>query len=152
MWRSPAVAPTASTSTAAIDAAKQELTARLDDLEKRVRGLANTATQPAPPATPDPAVAALRSRVETLENKPAVPVPSGDAEKEASALRLEIATLRAAMQALDQAVAGQKDQARSLSVGSRSLSENGMHASGMAIAEQIFVTAAGDGTHNPRST
>ena len=125
MWRGPApLANTASSpvsNTAALDAAKQELTARLDDLDKRVRGLANTTTgantaAQSAPAAPDPAIAALRARLEALESRPAAPAaPAADTEKDAGALRLEIATLRAALQALDQAVSGQKDQARALS-------------------------------------
>ncbi len=133
--------PPAAPSTAAIDAAKQELTQRLDDLDKRVRAAsaaaaeaanrpiptpapssATPATSTAAPARPDPAVAELSKRLEALENKPApvapaaphVPVvvaPVGDAEKDISALRLEIATLRATLQALDQNVGAQKDEA-----------------------------------------
>lgn len=117
MWRGPAAVSSSTPNTAAIDAAKQELTARLDDLDKRVRGLANTAAQSAPatPSAPDPAIAALRARLEALENKPAAPAaPAADGEKDTAALRLEIATLRAALQSLDQAVSGQKDQAHAL--------------------------------------
>src|SRR5471032_1744675 len=50
MWRGAPPASNATSSTAALEAAKQELTARLDDLDKRVRGLANTAAQSAPAA------------------------------------------------------------------------------------------------------
>ena len=128
-------APPAIPSTAAIDAARQELTQRLDDLDKRVRAASAAAAEaanrpiPAAPAastaTPAPtpaAVAELSKRLEALENRPApvapaaapVPVvvaPVGDAEKDISALRLEIATLRATLQALDQNVGAQKDEA-----------------------------------------
>src|SRR5471030_743735 len=78
MWRGAPPASNATSSTAALEAAKQELTARLDDLDKRVRGLANTAAQSAP-AAPDPAVAALRARLEALESKSAAPAaPAAD--------------------------------------------------------------------------
>lgn len=130
MWRGPAPqaasapAPAADTTAetrATIDAAKRAFNGRLDDLDKRVRALADTAAQataaPAPttehpPAASDPDVAALRSRVEALESKP---VPANDtAEKDVAALRIEIATLRSALQALDQTVSGQKEQAGAL--------------------------------------
>ena len=58
--------------TAAVDAATRELTARLDDLEKRLRAVSATAAErPTAPGGPDPAVAELRSRVEALEQRPA---------------------------------------------------------------------------------
>jgi len=115
LWRGPAAAPPpAPTSlpapvidTAAVDAAKRELGARLDDLDKRVRAVATTAAQavPAPsdnrPAIPDPAIAELRRKLEALENRPAPEADTG-------ALKSEIVALRAALQSLDQAVAGQK--------------------------------------------
>lgn len=124
-------APPAAPSTAAIDAARQELTQRLEDLDKRVRAAsaaaADAANRPMPapaisaPATADsgPAVAALTKRLDALEHRPApaaamapvVVAPAGDAEKDISALRLEIATLRATLQALDQNVGAQKDEA-----------------------------------------
>jgi uroporphyrinogen-III synthase len=103
---------------AAVDAARREIGARLDDLEKRVRAAAATAAE-RPPTPPDPAIDELRAKITALENRPAAPQQanppqaaptSGDAEKEISALRLEIATVRSAVQALDQAVAGQKDE------------------------------------------
>ncbi|WP_428669949.1 uroporphyrinogen-III synthase [Reyranella sp.] len=118
LWRGPAVAqpapppPVAPPSapiidTAALDAAKRELTARLDDLDKRVRAAAATAAQadrpPADrPATPDPAIAELQRKLEALESKPAATEP------DTSALKSEIVALRAGLQSLDQAVAGQK--------------------------------------------
>jgi uroporphyrinogen-III synthase len=107
-----------------IDAAKRELGARIDDLERRMRALPTTSAAPSRPAGPDAAIADLRARLEALENKPApVPAPapapsttpapapaaSAEVEKEVSALRSEIASLRGALTALDQAVAGQKD-------------------------------------------
>ena len=79
--------------TAAVDAARRDLTARLDDLEKRLRAVSATAAErpTADPAGPDPAVAELKSRVEALEQRPAAsgaapapaPAPSNvEAEKE----------------------------------------------------------------------
>jgi hypothetical protein len=114
LWRGPAVAPPAPPpappapviDTAQLDAARRELSARLDDLDKRVRAAATTAAQadrpPAdrPPAA-DPAIAELRRKLEALESRPQ---PDADT----SGLKSEITALRAAMQALDQTVAGQK--------------------------------------------
>jgi len=123
LWRGPvtaspppaAPAPAPVMDTAALDAAKRELGARLDDLDRRVRAAAaaaaqagqtsgQTVAQPAPapaPAAPDPAIAELRRKLESLENKPAP-------EADTSSLKSEIVALRAALQSLDQAVAGQK--------------------------------------------
>jgi hypothetical protein len=110
LWRGPAAAPPVAASApvidmAQLDAAKRELTARLDDLDKRVRAVANTAAQAAPsdnrPQSPDPAIADLRRKVEALESRP-------QPEADTSALKSEITALRAAMQSLDQTVAGQK--------------------------------------------
>ena len=124
-------------SSAAIDAAvvtlKRDLNLRLDDLDKRVRAAATTAAEAgnrpatsvaAAPSAPDPAIAELRGRLETLEKQPApaaptaaaptpapVQAPTGDVEKDISTLRLEIATLRSTLQALDQSVGTQKDEA-----------------------------------------
>lgn len=109
-----APAPAPIIDTAALDAAKRELGARLDDLDKRVRAVAATAAAPVapapaapasadPPTTPDPAIAELRRKLEALESKPAAA-----AESDTSALKSEIVALRAALQSLDQAVAGQK--------------------------------------------
>ena len=141
LWRGETVAPTpapapaidlqalradsAAVAKAAADAARRDLGARLDDLEKRVRAASAAATE-RPAATPDPVLAELRERIATLEKAPApssaatpapapvtapaAPVASGDNDKEIAALRLEIATLRAAQQALDQAMSGQKDE------------------------------------------
>lgn len=114
----------AAVANAAVDAAKRELTAKLDDLEKRVRAAsAAAAERPAAPA--DPAIAELRAKIAALESRPAAAVPptappaaagapTADQEKELAALRLEIATVRTALQTLDQAMAGQRDQARAL--------------------------------------
>jgi uroporphyrinogen-III synthase len=103
--------------TAALDAARRELTARLDDIDKRVRAIAATAAQTAPPPapaptdnrpvaqdpTPDPAIAELRRKIEALESKPA---PA--AESDTSALKSEVVALRAGLQSLDQVIANQK--------------------------------------------
>ncbi|MBN9087704.1 MAG: uroporphyrinogen-III synthase [Reyranella sp.] len=116
LWRGPIAPPPASLpapvmDTAALDAAKRELGARLDDLDRRVRAAAaaaaqagQTTSQPAPalaPAVPDPAITELRRKLEALENRP---IPEADT----SSLKSEIVALRAALQSLDQAVAGQK--------------------------------------------
>ena len=110
--RTPSPAPVLDT--AALEAAKKELTARLDDLDKRVRAAATTAAQADRPHVADPALAELRGRVEALENKPAAvqprpATPNAEADKDLAPLKAEIATLRAALQSLDGTVAGQKD-------------------------------------------
>lgn len=135
--------------TAAVDAARRELTARLDDLEKRLRALSATVAErrteaPAAPASPDPAIAELRRKVEALENRaPAPPAaapepaaPGIDAEKEIGMLNREIATLRSSLAALDQAVASQRDQAKALSdaVGARGTGEQKALAAARASA------------------
>ena len=119
----------------AVEAAKRELTARLDDLEKRVRAAAAaTAERPSPT---EPALAELRSKVEALERRaasaapsaqpPAPPAPapatSIDAEKELAILSREIAALRTSMQALDQSVAAQKDEQARQREQTRTMSE-----------------------------
>ena len=123
--------------TAAVDTVRKELTARLDDLEKRLRAVSATAAErPTTPGGPDPAIADLKSRVEALEQRPAAsgaapapapaPAPSNvEAEKEIAVLTREIAALRATLSALDQAVASQRDQAKALSdaVGARNTGE-----------------------------
>ncbi|TMJ24567.1 MAG: hypothetical protein E6G95_18090, partial [Alphaproteobacteria bacterium] len=111
LWRGPAAAPPPPPAaapvmdTAALDAARRELGARLDDLDKRVRAAATTAAQAVPAdnrsAAADPAIAELRRKLEALENRPAP-------EADTSSLKSEIVALRAALQSLDQAVAGQK--------------------------------------------
>ena len=118
--------------TATVTAARAEMMVKLDDLEKRLRALSATAAErpaSAPPSssTPDPAIAELRRKVEALESRPAsapaadpappapiVAAPNPDQEREISSLKLEIATLRNALQSLDQAVSGQRDQAKVL--------------------------------------
>ena len=112
---------------AAVDAAKRELTGRLDDLEKRLRALSATAAER--PAAADPAIGELRSKVEALESRPAAQPPAatsaGDADKEVAALRTDIAGLRTALQTLDQAVSLQREQTKTLSdaVGNRGAAE-----------------------------
>jgi uroporphyrinogen-III synthase len=119
LWRGPVAAPpppspsTPVVDTAQIDAAKRELNARLDDLEKRVRAASAAAAQAnpsdnRPTTTPDPAIAELRHKVETLENKPQPEADTSALKADTSALKSEITALRAAMQSLDQTVAGQK--------------------------------------------
>jgi uroporphyrinogen-III synthase len=104
---------------AAVEATKRDLNARLDDLEKRLRALSATAAER--PTGSDPALAELRGKIEALEKQPgATAAPSqapsqaapssGEAEKDIASLRREIATLQTALLALDQAVAGQKDE------------------------------------------
>ena len=125
----------AAAATATVTAARAEMMVKLDDLEKRLRALSTTVAErpaaapstPAPPSTPDPAIAELRRKVEALESRPAsapapdpappapsVAAPNPDQEREISSLKLEIATLRNALQSLDQAVSGQRDQAKVL--------------------------------------
>jgi uroporphyrinogen-III synthase len=117
LWRGPAAAPPPAASTpvigtAQLDAAKREIDARLDELDKKVRAAANTAAQASPadnrPATPDPAIAQLRRKVEALENRPQPDADSSTLKADTSALKSEIVALRAALQSLDQTVAGQK--------------------------------------------
>jgi uroporphyrinogen-III synthase len=117
----PAVQAAADTvAKAAVDAARRDLTVRLDDLEKRLRAVSATAAE-RPAAASDPAVAELRRKVEALEKQsagspppseaPGQAVPStSEAEKEIATLRREIATLQTALLALNQAVEGQKDE------------------------------------------
>ncbi|HEY2876559.1 MAG TPA: uroporphyrinogen-III synthase [Reyranella sp.] len=117
LWRGPAAAPAAAPATpvidtAQLDAAKREINARLDDLDKKVRAAANTAAQAGPSdnrsAAPDPAIAELRRKVEALESKPQPEADTSALKADTSALKSEIVALRAALQSLDQTVAGQK--------------------------------------------
>lgn len=146
LWRGQAAAPTPPTSgidlqsvradattvaNAAVDATRKDLTARLDDLEKRLRAVSATAAErPTASAGPDPAIADLKSRVDALEQRPAAsaaaPAPSNaEAEREIAVLTREVAALRGTLGALEQAVASQRDQAKALSdaVGARSSGE-----------------------------
>ena len=125
-----------------VEAARRDLGARIDDLEKRVRALTAAATAaaeaPRPSAAPDAdadrrraeeatrmlaAAEAARRRAEEELNAiaearkavqaatpPAPTSPSPDSDKDIAALRLEIATIRSALQTLDQAMSGQKDE------------------------------------------
>jgi hypothetical protein len=142
MWRGPVQQPAAPPAppvdvAAEVGAARQALTARIDALDKRLQALADTVAQvsatPPAAATPAPtpsdeALDKLRSRIEALENKPPVPAAapppaepntasSAEVDKvdqDVAALRVEIATLRSGLQSLEQAVSGQKDQAKAL--------------------------------------
>jgi uroporphyrinogen-III synthase len=142
LWRGQAIVPPAPTpaldlqsvqaaanavANAAVETARRDLTARLDDLEKRLRALSATAAER--PAGSDPAVAELRGRVEALEGRPAAPpttaTPSPEADKEMAVLRAEIVTLHTALQALDQSVTGQREQTKALgdALGARNAGE-----------------------------
>jgi uroporphyrinogen-III synthase len=109
MWRGPPVeiptvaapAPVAATptpapvvDTAAIDAAKRELTARLDDLDKRMRGVAATAAQADRSGSSDAAIAELRGKISVLESRPGVTL---ETEKDVAALKTELTGLRTAI-------------------------------------------------------
>ena len=66
----------AAVASASVEAAKREISARLDDLEKRVRAAsAAAAERPAGAGTggPDPAIAELRGKIEALEGRAATP-------------------------------------------------------------------------------
>ena len=121
----------AAVANASVDATRRELSARLDDLEKRVRAAsAAAAERPAGPAGsgPDPAIAELRRKIEALESRPAAPptpgetatpapapsAPSPEHEKELATLRLELATMRNTVQTIDQTIAVQRDQTKLL--------------------------------------
>ena len=117
----------AAVANASVDAAKRELSARLDDLEKRVRAAsAAAAERPGSPASsgPDPAITELRSKIEALEGRAAAPTPatpaptpaapSPEQEKELATLRLELATMRNTVQTMDQTIAVQRDQTKLL--------------------------------------
>jgi len=118
----------AAVASASVEAAKRELSARLDDLEKRVRAASAAAERPASPGTggPDPAIAELRGKIEALEARAATPeaatpapaptpaAPSPEQEKELATLRLELATMRNTVQTMDQTIAVQRDQTKLL--------------------------------------
>ncbi len=121
----------AAVANASVEATRRELSARLDDLEKRVRAAsAAAAERPASPAGsgPDPAIAELRRKIEALESRPAAPptpgetatpapapsAPSPEHEKELATLRLELATMRNTVQTIDQTIAVQRDQTKLL--------------------------------------
>jgi uroporphyrinogen-III synthase len=119
----------AAVANASVEAARREISARLDDLDKRVRAAsAAAAERPANPTSsgPDPAIADLRRKIEALESRPAAPEaatpapaptqagPSPEQEKELATLRLELATMRNTVQTIDQTVAVQRDQTKLL--------------------------------------
>lgn len=119
----------AAVANASVEAARREISARLDDLDKRVRAAsAAAAERPGSPASsgPDPAIADLRRKLEALESRPAAPeaatpapapapsAPSPEQEKELATLRLELATMRNTVQTIDQTVAVQRDQTKLL--------------------------------------
>ena len=116
---------------ASVETARKEISARLDDLEKRLRATsAAVAERPAATGGPDPAIADLRAKVEALEGRATTPAPTpapqqtpapaqppavtAEQEKELATLRLEMATLRNTLQTIDQSVAVQRDQTRML--------------------------------------
>lgn len=90
----PAPAPAPILDTAALDAARHELTARLDDLDKRMRGVAATAAQADRSGSSDEAIAELRGKISALESRPAATL---ETEKDVAALKTEIAGLRTAL-------------------------------------------------------
>lgn len=110
---------------AAVETARRDLGARIDELDKRVRAPAAASVE-RPASSSEPAIAELRGKIEALEKRaPEAPAPApspaaaapaaaatatAETEKEISVLRLELATLRSALQALDQVVVGQKDE------------------------------------------
>lgn len=117
----------AAVASASVEAAKREISARLDDLEKRVRAAsAAAAERPGSPggSGPDPAIAELRGKVEALEGRAAAPAsapaaptqaaPNPEQEKELATLRLELATMRNTVQTMDQTIAVQRDQTKLL--------------------------------------
>ena len=89
-----APAPAPVLDTAALDAAKRELTARLDDLDKRMRGVAATAAQADHSGSSDADLAELRGKISVLESRPGVTL---ETEKDVAALKTDIASLRTAL-------------------------------------------------------
>jgi uroporphyrinogen-III synthase len=117
----------AAVANASVEAARREISARLDDLDKRVRAAsAAAAERPNSPGIggPDPAIAELRSKIEALEGRAAAPAsaapaptpaaPNPEQEKELATLRLELATMRNTVQTIDQTIAVQRDQTKLL--------------------------------------
>jgi uroporphyrinogen-III synthase len=111
----------------AVEAVRRDLAARLEELDKRLKALA-AASPGDKTAAPDPAIAELRGKIAALENRPAPsapatppaapaapPAPSPETEKQIADLRREIDGLRATLQTLDQTLASQREQAKSLS-------------------------------------
>ena len=140
----------AAVANASVEAAKREISARLDDLDKRVRAAsAAAAERPGSPAGsgPDPAIADLRRKIEALESRPAAPEaaapapagPSPEQEKELATLRLELATMRNTVQTIDQTVAVQRDQTKLLA---EAVDKARGEASARNAGEQKAVSAA----------
>ena len=144
----------AAVANASVEAAKREISARLDDLDKRVRAAsAAAAERPANPASsgPDPAIADLRRKIEALESRAAAPEaaapapaptqagPSPEQEKELATLRLELATMRNTVQTIDQTVAVQRDQTKLLA---EAVDKARGEASARNTGEQKAVSAA----------
>ncbi len=144
----------AAVANASVEAAKREISARLDDLDKRVRAAsAAAAERPGSPASsgPDPAIADLRRKIEALESRPAAPEaatpapaatqagPSPEQEKELATLRLELATMRNTVQTIDQTVAVQRDQTKLLA---EAVDKARGEASARNAGEQKAVSAA----------
>ncbi len=153
MWRGPAVAappptPAPVLDTAALDAAKRDLTQRLDDLDKRVRAAATTAAQADRPLTRDPAIADMRTRIDALEGKLAAapaPVPPGAtpaAEADLAPLKAEIAALRTALLSLDGTMAGHKDALEKIKAAASASSAGEQKAVGAARASAVISIAA----------
>jgi len=144
----------AAVANASVEAAKREISARLDDLDKRVRAAsAAAAERPANPTSsgPDPAIADLRRKIEALESRAAAPEaatpapaptqagPSPEQEKELATLRLELATMRNTVQTIDQTVAVQRDQTKLLA---EAVDKARGEASARNTGEQKAVSAA----------
>jgi hypothetical protein len=145
MWRGPAVVPPAPApkpvlDTAALEAARKELTARLDDLDKRVRAAATTAAQADRPApAPDPSIAEMRARIDALESKltnAAPPGPPGaEADRDIAALKTEVAGLRTSLQSLG----GSVDQIKAAASASSTADQKAVAA---ARASAVIAIAA----------
>lgn len=147
--RAEAVAAAGQQAQAALETARRELNARLDDLDKRVRAAAATAAQADRPVARDPAIAELRGRIEALEKRPpteATPAPgagpSPETEREVAALKSEIASLRAALGALDQALAGQKEAIEKARTAASARGEGEQKAVAAARASAVIGIAA----------
>jgi uroporphyrinogen-III synthase len=144
----------AAVANASVEAARREISARLDDLDKRVRAAsAAAAERPGSPASsgPDPAIADLRRKIEALESRPAAPEaatpaptpapagPNPEQEKELATLRLELATMRNTVQTIDQTIAVQRDQTKLLA---EAVDKARGEASARNAGEQKAVSAA----------
>ncbi len=143
-------ADAAAAANASIEAARRDLGARIDELDKRVRALSATAAEaarPGPAADADKprleqemrlfaeAEAARKRAEEELKaitearkavqaaTPPAAAPAAPDSDKDIAALRLEVATIRSALQTLDQAMSGQKDETARQREQARTLAE-----------------------------